>query len=238
MDVEVLLKDESTYIYGLCNPEGEIRYVGKADKPEQRLAQHLEPKSLTKVTKKNNWIKSLQSQGLQPFIHILDEVKTEHWQEAERYWIHSLREAGFDLTNGTDGGDGGAITDPEAKERRRLKVIGRKASAETRRKQSEAIGAEARSPEGRARKSRISKELGLVPPVCYGADNPASKLNEEKVLRIRERVASGESRKEIATEYGITMANICIIVTGKGWSHVGGPLMEPKQKQRLSDEQI
>lgn len=96
-----------TFIYALLDPDTDaVRYVGKSDNPEKRLAQHmklLEPKA----THKQNWLRSLASKGKIPKLKILEEVDTNCWQDAERKWIQYYRELGSQLTNTANGGEGG-----------------------------------------------------------------------------------------------------------------------------------
>lgn len=43
--------------------------------------------------------------GLKPIIEIIDEVPVSEWEFWEIYWISQFKTWGFDLTNGTEGGD-------------------------------------------------------------------------------------------------------------------------------------
>lgn len=95
-------------IYGLssnCEPDN-IRYVGKTTNLEKRLKRHLSKYYLKDDTHKNRWIKSELKQGHKIQIVLLEEVPDEIWEECEIKWIKNLREKGFCLTNGTDGGEG------------------------------------------------------------------------------------------------------------------------------------
>lgn len=47
-----------------------------------------------------------------------------------------------------------------------------------------------------------------------------SKLDEGKVRDIKKRLASGESQRPIAEEYGITQAAVSLIARGKNWAWV------------------
>lgn len=59
---EQLLDNKTTFIYALSDPVTHlIRYVGKANNPQQRLYMHLREKS---GTHKDRWLKKLQSQGV------------------------------------------------------------------------------------------------------------------------------------------------------------------------------
>jgi len=100
-----------THIYVLKDPNsGEIRYVGKSDKPKERLVEHIR-KSKYKKTYKNNWIQNLIKEDKKPILEIIDTVPMCEWSEKEKYWIKYYRENGCSLTNLTDGGDGGNFGD-------------------------------------------------------------------------------------------------------------------------------
>lgn len=81
----------------------EPRYVGMTTgKPSVRLLGHIRDKG---KTKKVEWIQKLLSRGVKPNIEVVYECSIDDWKESEMFWISSLREFGFDLTNITDGGD-------------------------------------------------------------------------------------------------------------------------------------
>lgn len=96
------------FIYALIDPrENQIRYIGKANNPLERLKDHLSKRSLKIKTYKNNWIKSLLELNLKPNIEIIDEILESEWQFWEQHYISLYKSWGFNLTNGTLGGDGG-----------------------------------------------------------------------------------------------------------------------------------
>lgn len=91
-----------TFIYGLKEPDGEIRYVGKADDVKRRLRQHKSNARLEK-SHKVNWIKSCLNRNVEIVLVILEEVEYSLWEEREVYWISQFN----DLTNHDKGGCGG-----------------------------------------------------------------------------------------------------------------------------------
>ena len=93
-----------TYIYTLSDDSG-IRYVGKSDNPEGRFHKHLKECKM-KRTHKEKWIFSLKESGKIPILEILDEIEPREWCFFESYWISQLKSWGFDLLNGTSGGEG------------------------------------------------------------------------------------------------------------------------------------
>ena len=95
-------------IYGLFDPRNdELRYVGKSMSGLKRPKGHFYPSQLRGHNKRVNWIKSLQAKGLRPEIVILEEVvNAETLPTLEKLAIAHYRSMGFDLVNGTDGGEG------------------------------------------------------------------------------------------------------------------------------------
>lgn len=95
------------FIYTLSDPNtGLVRYIGKTNDIKKRLQRHLSNNHLHSSTKKNNWIISLIRKDLLPIIEILDEVNSVDVNFYEIFYITLFKSWGFDLLNGTDGGDG------------------------------------------------------------------------------------------------------------------------------------
>ena len=58
-----------------------------------------------------------------------------------------------------------------------------------------------------------------------GERHGQARLAEAQVVEIRERCAAGGvTQKALAVEYGVTLSTIHLIVQGKRWTHVGGPI--------------
>jgi DNA-binding transcriptional regulator YdaS (Cro superfamily) len=227
---------EPVSIYALADPRtGEVRYIGKAVDPVRRLQQHLTPFQLSRYkSKKNSWIKSLLDAGVTPTLHVLELVDYQAANEAEIRWIAKALGMGARLTNGTAGGDGGAITDPDAKARVRAAHVGRKTSDATKKKMS--ISAKARiTPEERERLRSISNGK---PPVHHGEKNPMTKLSDVQVRQLRELAAAGEDLRSLAAEFGITPASVTQLVCGRFRLAAGGPIREAKPRQKLSNEDV
>lgn len=92
------------------------RYVGQTVKKlAKRLSGHLQDK--TKCYKVN-WINKVQQDGGAVGIIPIELVEDIDASEKERFWIKALLEAGYKLTNGTDGGEIGARPTEEV----RLKI--------------------------------------------------------------------------------------------------------------------
>jgi hypothetical protein len=87
-------------IYALTDPNGEVRYVGQAKNLARRFKQHLTPTSGS--TYRERWLRSLLAQGEEPCVFVL--CVPDDLDEAEIFWIKTLRAAGFRLVNTADGG--------------------------------------------------------------------------------------------------------------------------------------
>lgn len=95
---------KQAYIYGLMEPgTGTIRYVGKTYNMIRRLKGHMESARSKSNTHRANWLRFL---GRVPDVCLLQVCRENEWQEAERFWIDTLRNTGHDLVNSTLGGDG------------------------------------------------------------------------------------------------------------------------------------
>lgn len=156
---------EFTYIYTLSCPETlAVRYVGKTNNTYYRLVSHLSPKNLSKNTYSARWIKGLLDRGLKPVLNVIEEVKFEEWQEAERKWIKHYRVLGCKLCNLTDGGEGLVNPSEETKEKQRANN-----------KRNIAIY---QTPEFRAKVSKASKAMIRTPEHCR-------KISESKIGKKR-----------------------------------------------------
>jgi hypothetical protein len=103
------------FIYDLKDPvTNHIRYIGKSNNPKNRFYRHIkESKDFNNKTHKANWIRILLKQGLKPEIILIDEVPKEQINFWEIHYIKLYKKYegsfGYDLTNTTEGGDGGSI---------------------------------------------------------------------------------------------------------------------------------
>jgi len=96
------------YIYTIKDPRDyQIKYIGKTIDINRRFKEHLQDSYLKANTYKNNWIKKLLSENLQPIFEVVEECCEDIWEERERFWISYYKEIGFNLTNMCDGGEGG-----------------------------------------------------------------------------------------------------------------------------------
>lgn len=92
------------HIYSLNDPISDIpRYIGFSTRVKTRYTLHCNSQE---KTHKGNWIRSLKEKGLKPKLDILDEVSVEEIKFWEIYYISLYKSWGFNLVNGTFGGDG------------------------------------------------------------------------------------------------------------------------------------
>jgi len=97
-----------TFIYGLKEANSdEIKYIGKADNPKNRLIRHKSDAKRNNKTKKEKWIVKCIKNNIKIDIVILEEVEYSKWPKSEMYWIekYGLKK----LKNHSNGGKGGNI---------------------------------------------------------------------------------------------------------------------------------
>ena len=60
-----------------------------------------------------------------------------------------------------------------------------------------------------------------------GTNNGKSKMMDSAIIEMREMYATGNwSQSDLAVKYGVTQVTVSHIVRGKGWTHVGGPIIK------------
>ena len=136
--------NQDIFVYGLFDPTtDELRYIGKTTCGMKRVKVHCHESAVKKTgTHKRNWVNSLWKQGLKPHHAILAHCADEAAANSKEIELISYyREQGFNLTNGTTGGEGstGASHSNEAKAKISKSRIGRKHSDETKAKISKAM---------------------------------------------------------------------------------------------------
>lgn len=63
--------------------------------------------------------------------------------------------------------------------------------------------------------------LGLKHAIYLnGSKNGMSKLKEQDILIIRERIVKGDKQKDIARDFNVTETTISYVKSGKIWSHI------------------
>jgi hypothetical protein len=207
------------YIYALAEPgNGRVRYIGKSIRPLERLSNHRNDKSTCHRT---NWIRLLASRGHNPVMGILDRLHpSQNWQAAERAWIKYGREAGWDLINETDGGDGVLNLSPEAKQKLSARFKGKPLSPEHAKKCGHP-GRKA-SPETKAKMSKAHKGRVFtlewrqkISDALRGRPRKGRKITPDQAAEIKREVEVGGDRKEIAKRHGISTRTIWLITSGR-----------------------
>lgn len=207
------------YIYGLYDPRtGALRYIGKSDRPRERLTNQMNEKA---DTYRCHWLQELRALGLRPIQVIIDAVPAGgDWQTVERAYILAARSAGHRLTNGTDGGDGVVNLSPEARARIRAAWVGRKHKPETREK----IGAASR---GRRHTAQWREQMREKMRGRQFSDEHLEKIRQgvqkltvEQVREIRRLLGQGVPQRTIATLIGTTQGSVTNIARGKTYRDV------------------
>lgn len=158
------------YIYGLFDSRRplhlwEMRYIGKTiQAPNERLTGHRS--DCNKVGGKRrwvcNWFAKVEREGGTVVIRILETHEAEDKESLnallgprEVAWIAEGRSQGWDLTNGTDGGEGMVGYHHTSEAKAKISKANSNPSPETRARKS--VANRNRSPEARAKLSESSK---------------------------------------------------------------------------------
>jgi hypothetical protein len=118
------------FIYGLIDPfTFKVRYIGKTINLKQRFERQINEQS---KTHRCHWIQQLRAKGKKPIQVVLQELNDgDDWQKAEIKWIAIAKKYGWNLVNGTDGGDGVLNVSGEGRARMLATWKGRKHKPET-----------------------------------------------------------------------------------------------------------
>lgn len=153
-------RSRSWVIYALLDPlTGDVRYVGKTRKSvDARLRDHLFTARGAGHAHRDNWIRKLLPDGLEPKTKILEAGEGRGWQDRERYWISFYRKNGR-LTNQTEGGEGirGYAHTPETLERISASSQAQARDLTMRAKKSSAMKEKWRDPEYREKMAIIQR---------------------------------------------------------------------------------
>ena len=94
------------FIYALCEPCGDVRYIGKAKGMRTRFNQHMTTARYGGKAYSSQWIASLLRNKEVPSVWIIDEVSEQTGKQAERFWIKHFHAGGAKLTNLLSCGEG------------------------------------------------------------------------------------------------------------------------------------
>lgn len=154
MALDIVLDGERwTFIYALADsrPGGGIRYVGKSNRPYERVKQHVLPHLNIDNVQKNLWLRELRDSHNSPRVIIIEAVPLDSWQDAEIKWIARLRAEGHDLTNTMNGGNGSRFVSEEARQKISAAQKGRVRTPETIAKLRRSLTGRIIPPETRAK---------------------------------------------------------------------------------------
>lgn len=205
-----------TFIYTLGELPDIIRYIGQTSNFEVRLRDHYSlPTRKRSKSHLKKWIKSQLSKGQKLNPHIIDscdDTEADFW---ERWWIQVAKGWGFDLVNGTNGGEKSKTYIPEVREKISKTLTGRKWSNETRlklkqsREKSGTFGkwnlGKKRTEEYRVLKSKLAtgrkhteETKSKISAANIGRKNPplTSKQKEKFLTSIKGLHSSEELRKK------------------------------------------
>lgn len=189
-------------------------YVGKTNNPRTRLPKHLQ-ECRDQKHYRANWLKALTDRKLIPTLEVVDEVPFEHWPQLEVAYIEFFLEQGYELTNGTPGGEDpppgwGRKKSPETVAKFRAAVSGENhwtfgkefspqycAKFSRPGEKNSNFGKRA-SEETRAKQSKVRKGRKLTPEQCAarslafsGAGNP----NFGKTMSAEQKVKISAAKK-------------------------------------------
>jgi len=96
----------TTFIYMLlCPLDGQVKYIGKANNPKRRAADHMfDIRGMT--PEKLEWIGLLRKNKTKPILEILDEVDIDMWKWWENFYIQYFKWLGIKLINTNRAGNG------------------------------------------------------------------------------------------------------------------------------------
>jgi len=198
------------FIYGLIDPfTFKVRYIGKTINLKQRFDRQMNECS---NTHRCHWIQSLRKKGKKPTQVVLQQLNDdEDWQAAEIKWIAIAKKYGWDLVNGTDGGDGVLNVSGEGRARMLAAWKGRKHKPETLLKLSE-------SSKGRV---KPEKAKDIVSQKMKGrkiewADKLQVKLRKFDDEKLKAVLSDLETMQvaEVAKKYGVHRTTITKIKRG------------------------
>lgn len=66
----------------------------------------------------------------------------------------------------------------------------------------------------------IIKDRAVFPPTMLGEANPTSKLTDNDVRKIKNRLNKGEGQTSISKDFPVTNCTIWLIAHGKKWVHI------------------
>lgn len=225
-------------IYALVDSRtpSEYRYIGKTVKTlEHRLYHHKYKANRDTNLHKVRWMNKVEAEGAEVLAVLIEECADSEQDAREIHWIRKCRDEGYELTNMSDGGEGGINPLPDVIDKIRKALIGRKRPAhvvEALRENGKRYVGAANPNYGKthteeAKRRIVAGRVGV--PLCDEHKSKLSiacrgknaKLTPELVLQIFDMRKTGMSQQSIADVVGVHQTRISSILRGNGWSYVG-----------------
>jgi hypothetical protein len=204
------------FIYVLrCPISWDVRYVGKAMDPADRLRRHMAASSRAKYHA-GYWLESLKRLGLKPLLEIVDVGMGNGHGAAERAWIAEYRSRGANLTNTSTGGEG--RSGPHSEEakaniraskqnvsdetRARISAGKSDPSAEVRSRMSEAQRGKRASADTRAKMAAVKTGKRHSLETRAKMSERSSARSESISEMMRKRMSTPEGRRTAASNTG------------------------------------
>lgn len=189
-------------IYGLTDPDtGAVRYIGATRvSASARFSQIKYGYKRGQFQDIGAWIWALAESGKAPGIIILEQG-TPDGINGEKRWIAAHRQAGAQLFNKSDGGQGtnGVMHTEEWKLNNSKILTGLKRTQET--------------------KDKIAaSKIGKPRPDLASRNISNRSLSPADIAEIRSMLDEGYTMKDIGASFGVSGALICLIKSGKRYA--------------------
>lgn len=215
------------YIYALLDLDDNPFYVGKTNNIKKRQHGHLNMARRGFVSPVYAKIRKLQRQGWVFNFQILEECSESNCDERERFYIASLREQGFKLTNLAEGGEGGCSSDTAKKiveARRKNGTL--KHTEETKRKMSQSHKGVLKTAE---HKAALSKAWSRTPEQLKQVGRKSAITSKGKInIKTYSCFApdgteyvTKEGLTKFCEEHGLSSQNMVKVANGERRNHKG-----------------
>jgi group I intron endonuclease len=219
--------DMDCAIYTIKNLDNAKMYVGSSKEIERRKTNHWYQLSHGKHINphlQNAWNKHGEHAFVFSILEVIDDPS--YLSEREQWWLDHLTpfdEYGYNIRKDASDGRRGTINPEEVRRKISATLTGRERSKEHCQNIAKArTGVSRKGMKGGWKHSEETKaRMGEARKGKYfGSSNNKAKFTEEDVVKIRERLALGESGLSIANDYGVTRRAIYQIRDKITWKHV------------------
>lgn len=216
-------------IYKITSPSNKV-YIGQSWNIDKRIRSYL---STTLRSQRKLYYSFLKYGSFNHKYKVVHELPKDVTQDIldlyEQFYMDSYRGCGIELLNIREGGSKGK-NHPESIERMRIANTGKKASEQTKQKMILSRTGLKRSEDTKQKMSawQVGKKKGArsnetkrkISAANMGVKNNSAKLNESQVIEIRQKRDDGNTLKQIANEYNVSIANVYDIAKRKIWTHI------------------